>query len=604
MAANSATQIAELDFEGIKTNLVTFLQSQSNIKDYDYTGSNISTVLDVLAYNTYLNNFYLNMVANEMFLDTAQERDSIISHIKELNYTPRSFHSSKAVINLQVYPTERQSLITVPKYTPFTTSIAGVSKTFTTENALVIKPSVDGLNNTQYVASNVDIFEGKVVEEVFAVTSANSFIATISNKEVDTRHLVVKIRESSSSTSNSVWTRADTLFGLSSTSNSYFIEPTQGSKFNITFGDGVFGKKPVQGNLVEISYRSGTGKLGDNGKVFVNSGSIDGHSNVAVSTVTNSIGGQEIESMNDIKFNAPRAFQVQERAVTANDYKILLQREYPQVKNVLAFGGEQLTPPRYGKVILAVDLADADGVPESLKSSIADFFKDKTPVGIDVVVNIPEFLYIEINGKSYYNITTTTQSTSAIATKATNALISFANTNINGFGVTYRNSKALGAVDACDTSISSTEFEVRVKRKLSPPATIKKSYVIDFNNELAVDDILHSTSVKTTYKSAIESTTFTFATDTSAFLVDDGLGNLKIVKTDSSDKLVIILAKAGTVDYKTGKIEISSLLIPAFTGTNLEVKARTVSRNIKSTKGAILQLNASDISITAIPERA
>jgi hypothetical protein len=604
MAANSATQIAELDFEGIKTNLVTFLQSQSNIKDYDYTGSNISTVLDVLAYNTYLNNFYLNMVANEMFLDTAQERDSIISHIKELNYTPRSFHSSKAVINLQVYPTERQSLITVPKYTPFTTSIAGVSKTFTTENALVIKPSVDGLNNTQYVASNVDVFEGKVVEEVFAVTSANSFIATISNKEVDTRHLVVKIRESSSSTSNSVWTRADTLFGLSSTSNSYFIEPTQGSKFNITFGDGVFGKKPVQGNLVEISYRSGTGKLGDNGKVFVNSGSIDGHSNVAVSTVTNSIGGQEIESMNDIKFNAPRAFQVQERAVTANDYKILLQREYPQVKNVLAFGGEQLTPPRYGKVILAVDLADADGVPESLKSSIADFFKDKTPVGIDVVVNIPEFLYVEINGKSYYNITTTTQSTSAIATKATNALISFANTNINGFGVTYRNSKALGAVDACDTSISSTEFEVRVKRKLSPPATIKKSYVIDFNNELAVDDILHSTSVKTTYKSAIESTTFTFATDTSAFLVDDGLGNLKIVKTDSSDKLVIILAKAGTVDYKTGKIEISSLLIPAFTGTNLEVKARTVSRNIKSTKGAILQLNASDISITAIPERA
>jgi len=604
MAANSATQIAELDFEGIKTNLVTFLQSQSNIKDYDYTGSNISTVLDVLAYNTYLNNFYLNMVANEMFLDTAQERDSIISHIKELNYTPRSFHSSKAVINLQVYPTERQSLITVPKYTPFTTSIAGVSKTFTTENALVIKPSVDGLNNTQYVASNVDIFEGKVVEEVFAVTSANSFIATISNKEVDTRHLVVKIRESSSSTSNSVWTRADTLFGLSSTSNSYFIEPTQGSKFNITFGDGVFGKKPVQGNLVEISYRSGTGKLGDNGKVFVNSGSIDGHSNVAVSTVTNSIGGQEIESMNDIKFNAPRAFQVQERAVTANDYKILLQREYPQVKNVLAFGGEQLTPPRYGKVILAVDLADADGVPESLKSSITDFFKDKTPVGIDVVVNIPEFLYVEINGKSYYNITTTTQSTSAIATKATNALISFANTNINGFGVTYRNSKALGAVDACDTSISSTEFEVRVKRKLSPPATIKKSYVIDFNNELAVDDILHSTSVKTTYKSAIESTTFTFATDTSAFLVDDGLGNLKIVKTDSSDKLVIILAKAGTVDYKNGKIEISSLLIPAFTGTNLEVKARTVSRNIKSTKGAILQLNASDISITAIPERA
>lgn len=604
MAANSATQIAELDFDGIKSNLITFLQAQSNIKDYDYTGSNISTVLDVLAYNTYLNNFYLNMVANEMFLDTAQERDSIISHIKELNYTPRSYHSSKAVINLQIYPNERQSIITVPKYTPFTTSIGGVSKTFTTENALVIKPSVDGLNQTQYVASNIDVFEGKVVEEVFAVTSANSFVVTISNKEVDTRHLVVKIKESSSSTSNSVWTRADTLFGLTSTSNSYFLEPTQGSKFNVTFGDGVFGRRPVQGNLVELSYRATTGKTGDNGKVFVNSGSIDGHSNVAVSTVTNSIGGQEIESIDDIKFNAPRAFQVQERAVTANDYKILLQKEYPQVTNVLAFGGEQLTPPRYGKVILAVDLADADGVPESLKTSITDFFKDKTPVGIDVVVNIPEFLYIEITGKTYYNITQTTQSTSAIATKATNALQTYANTNINSFGVTYRNSKALSAVDASDASIQSTEFEVRVKRKLSPPATIKSSYVIDFNNELAVDDILHSTSVKTTYKSAIESTTFTYGTDTSAFIVDDGLGNLKIVKTDSSDKLVIILAKAGTVNYTNGKVEISSLLIPSYTGNNVEIKARTVSRNIKSTKGAILQLNADDISVTAIPERA
>lgn len=604
MAANSATQIAELDFEGIKSNLITFLQAQSNIKDYDYTGSNINTVLDVLSYNTYLNNFYLNMVANEMFLDTAQNRDSIVSHIKEINYTPRSYHSSKAVINLQVYPAQRESLITVPKYTPFTTSINGVTKTFTTENALIIKPSVNNLNETQYVATNIDVFEGKVVNEVFAVTSENNFIATISNKEVDTRHLVVKIRESSSSTANAVWTKADTLFGIDSTSNSYFLEPTQGDKFNITFGDGVFGKKPVQGNLVEISYRVSTGKAGNNGKVFVNSGSIDGHSNIAVTTVTNSIGGQEMESINDIKFNAPRAFQVQERAVTANDYKILLQKEYPQVQNVLAFGGEQLTPPRYGKVILAVDLADADGVPESLKSSIAGFFKDKTPVGIDVVVVIPEFLFIEVTGKTYYNITTTTQATSAISTKATNALLEYANSSINGFGVTYRNSKALNAVDAADVSIQSTEFEVRVKKKLTPPAATKSSYVIDFNNELAVDDILHSTSVKTTYKSAIESTTFTYGTDTSAFLVDDGLGNLKIVKTDNTDKLVIILAKAGTVDYKTGKVEISSILIPGFTGNNLEIKARTVSRNIKTTKGSILQLNADDIAITAIPERA
>jgi len=603
MAANSATQLAELDFQGIKDNLITFLQGQNSIKDYDFQGSNINTVLDVLSYNTYLNNFYLNMVANEMFLDTAQNRDSIISHIKELNYVPRSYHSAKAILDLQIFPSEKQSIITVPKYTPFTTSINGVSKTFTTQDAITITPRLDLLNETAYIANNVPVYEGKVVEEIFVVNSSNTFTADISNKEVDTRHLSVIVRESSVSSVNTVWTKATTLFGLTSSSNTYFVEPAKGDKFRVTFGDGTFGKKPVNGNLVEIKYRAGTGISGNNGKVFVNSGSIDGHSNVAVTTVANSIGGLEIESINDIKFNAPRAFQVQERAVTANDYKILLQQEYPQVTNVLAFGGEQLTPPRYGKVVLAVDLADSDGVPESLKQSIAQFFKDKTPVGIDVIVVIPEFLFIEATGTTYYNLTSTTQSTAAIQTKATQALAAYASTNINGFGVTYRDSKALTAIDNSDVSITSTQLDIRVYKKLQPSASLKQSYAIDFNNALAVDDILHSTSIKTTYKSAIESTLFTYGTDSSAFFVDDGLGTLKIVKTDSSDKLITLLSSAGTVHYDTGKVDISSILIPAYVGLNVLIKARTFNKNIKTTKASILQLNAEDISIAVVPER-
>ena len=602
MAANTATSLTEIDFDGIKNNLKLFLQNNNTIRDYDFAGSNINTLLDILSYNTYLNNFYLNMIANEMFLDTATTRDAIVSHIKELNYVPRSFHSAKAVIDIQVFPEGSPSQIVLPKFSEFTTTVAGSSLVFSTQDSLTIKPSQNSSGNTVYVANNVDIFEGKKVEEFFTVSS-NNFVAEIANEGVDTRHLEVNIKESQASSVNANWTKAETLFGLSSSSNSYFLEPTQGNKFRVTFGDGTFGKKPVQGNILKLTYRNSSGNTGNNAKIF-NSGTIDGHSNVVVSTVTNSLGGLEIESIEDIKFNAPKSFQVQERAVTSNDYKILAQKEFPQIKNVLAFGGEQMTPPQYGKVILAVDLADADGVPESLKKSVADFFKKRSPVSIDTEVIIPEFLHLDIKGTTVYNITDTAQAPSAIASKASAALLSFAESNINGFDVTYRNSKALSAIDASDNSIVSTELVVRLFKKITPSSTLSSSYAIDFNNELEPDDILNtSTTLKRLYLPAIESSLFTFGGSSSAFFIDDGAGGLKVVKADSNDKIVELLANAGTVDYTTGKVNINSILITAFTGTNVDIFARTKKRDITTSKGSILQLNSEDISITANAER-
>ena len=602
MAANTATSLTEIDFEGIKNNLKLFLRNNNTIRDYDFEGSNINTLLDILSYNTYLNNFYLNMIANEMFLDTATTRDAIVSHIKELNYIPRSFHSAKAVIDIQIFPSGTPSQIVMPKFSEFTTTVAGTSLVFSTQDSITIKPSQNSSGSRVYVANNVEIFEGKEVNEFFTVNS-NNFVAEIANEGVDTRHLEVNIKESQSSTVNANWTKAETLFGLSSTSNSYFLEPTEGSKFRVTFGDGTFGKKPVQGNILKLTYRNSSGKAGNNAKIF-NAGTIDGHTNVVVTTVTNSLGGLEIESIEDIKFNAPKSFQVQERAVTSNDYKILAQKEFPQIKNVLAFGGEQMTPPQYGKVILAVDLADADGVPESLKKSVADFFKKRSPVSIDTEVIIPEFLHLDIKGTTVYNITDTAQAPSAIASKASSALVSFAENNINGFDVTYRNSKALSAIDSSDNSIVSTELDVRLFKKITPSATLTSSYAIDFNNELKPDDILNTaTTIKKLYLPAIESSLFTFGTTASAFFIDDGAGGLKVVKTDSNDKIVELLANAGSVDYDTGKVNINSILISSFTGTNVDIFARTKKRDITTSKGSILQLNAEDISITANAER-
>ena len=601
--ANTATSVVDLDFQTIKSNLSNFLSSQNNIKDYDFAGSNLNVLLDVLAYNTYLNNFYTNMIANEMFLDTAQIKDSIISHAKELNYLPRSASSSKAVINVKVNPTDDPGSVTIPKWHKFSTTIAGATKTFSTQSEHIITKSEDANGNPTWIGNNIEIYEGRIIEEFFTVDTANNFVAELSNADIDIDHLEVNIRVSNTSSINAVWSKADTLFGLSASSNSYFIEPAKSNLYRITFGDGIFGKKPSVGNIIKAKYRVSSKKEGDNGKIFSSVTSIDGYGNSVVTTVTNSTGGAEAEDIESIRINAPKSFQVQERAVTSNDYEILAKREFPNIQNVLAFGGEELATPRYGKVILAVDMKDADGVPASAKKSISDFFSKRTPLGIDVEVVQPEFTFIEVVGDVAYNISVTTQTAASIKSKAQAALLTYANNNINSFESTYRHSKALASIDDSDTSIISSQLRNRIFKKLTPSSTVAASYELLFDNELEADDLFNTNSERRLYLPAVESSLFTYGTDSNAFLIDNGSGVLKVVKLDAANKFVELLADAGAVNYTTGKVEINSILIPAFSGGVLKIFARVKSRDISSKQASILQLNSEDIILNVNQER-
>jgi len=601
--ANTATSVVDLDFQTIKGNLQNYLSSQNNIKDYNFLGSNMNTLLDVLAYNTYLNNFYANMIANEMFLDTAQIRDSIISHAKELNYLPRSASSSKATVNVKVIPTDNPGTVTIPKWHKFTTTIAGATKTFSTQSDHIITKSEDANGDATWVINNIELYEGQVIEEFFTVTTANNFVADLSNQDIDIDHLEVNIRISNTSSINSIWSKADTLFGLTDSSNSYFIEPAKDNLYRITFGDGVFGKKPQIGNIIKAKYRVSSKKEGDNGKVFSSASNIDGYGNVLVTTVINSIGGAEPEDIESIRINAPKSFQVQERAVTSNDYEILAKREFPNIQNVLAFGGEELATPRYGKVILAVDMKDADGVPASAKKSISDFFSKRTPLGIDVEVVQPEFTFIEVVGDIAYNISVTTQTAATIQSKAQSALLTYANNNINSFESTYRHSKALAGIDNSDTSIISSQLRNRIFKKLTPSSTTASSYELLFDNELEADDLFNTNSERRLYLPAVESSLFTYGTDSNAFLIDNGSGILKVVKLDTANKFVELLSDAGSVNYTTGKVEINSILIPAFSGGILKVFARVKNKDITSKQATILQLNSEDIILNVNQER-
>ena len=601
MAINSSTSVVDLDFDTIKSNLKTYLKSQSIIRDYDFEGSNINVLLDVMAYNTYLNNFYTNMLSNEMFLSTAQLRDSIVAHAKELNYIPRSTHGAVAYINIQLLPNDAPSSITINKYTKFNTTVGGKSLVFSTEDDHVVKPSTASNGQTVYLASNVAVYEGKVIEEFNTVNSQNNFSITVSNKKADMRHLTLNVRESASSNANTNWAKADTLFGINATSNVFFVQPAKDDKYEVTFGDNVFGRKPSTGNIVKITYRNTNGADGNRAKKFTAANTIGGYSSI-VTTVTDSTGGKAQESVDEIKFNAPKAFQVQERAVTANDYKILIQREFPEVKNILAFGGEELEPPRFGKVIIAVDLADADGVPESKRQAIQSFLSKRSPVGIDPLVVVNDFTFLEVTADISYNVSVTTQAPASIISKASAALGSFANSNINAFDAVFRNSKAVAAIDNSDDSIISTQITTRPFKKFTP-RTIATTYSFEFNNKLAKDDVFVNGVANEFYTPAITSSLFTVDSVESCFFIDDGIGNLIIVRLNNASKYVLVRGAAGTVNYDTGKIDISSISIPSFQGTTMKLFARTTSKDIKTKKASILQLNTEDSTFNITQER-
>ena len=609
MAANSATSLVDLDFDKIKSNLKTHMKSQSIIRDYDFEGSNINVLLDVLSYNTSLNNYYINMLSNEMFLDTAQERDSILAHIKELNYVPRSVHSAVAYVNIEIQPDDAPSSISIPKWTIFNSTVDGKSLKFSTQEDLIIKPTVNTTSNTTtYAVSNVAIYEGAIVEEYAIADNSNNFTVDISNKNIDTRHLVVSVKDSTTAANStySDWEKKETLFGINATSNVYFTEPQIGDKFKLTFGDGIFGKKPIQGNVLKLKYRNASGTGGNNAKKFTNQSNIQGYSKIIINTVTNSSGGQAAETVEEIRFNAPKAFQVQERAVTKDDYKIIVQRQFPEVKNVLAFGGENLVPPRFGKVIIAVDLADADGVPESKKNAIQDYLSKKSPLGIDPVVVIPEFSFLESTVDVSYDVSVTDQTIEAIKSKAQTALLAYAETNINTFDSVFRNSKAAAAIDAADVSIISSQLTNRVFKKLTP-SNIRTTFKLEYNNELIKDDIFVENDTKTYYKPAFESTLFNYdrngVTENNVFFMDNGAGNVMIVRSNSQNQLQIISPNAGTIDYTTGIININAITIYSYTGTALKVYARCTNRDIKTKNASILQMNAEDLTFNITQER-
>jgi hypothetical protein len=549
----------------------------------------MSVLLDVLAYNTFQNSFYTNMALGEMFLDSAQLRDSVVSHAKELNYLPRSYRSSNAKVTLTFTPSDSPAFITVPKYTKFTTNVDGKSYTFSTDQVYTITPNLG-----VYSATDVSLHEGRIEKEYYDVTASTKYL--ISNKRVDTDSIVVNVYASSAADAEvTAYTSKPNLFDVGSSDNVFYIQPAELNRYELEFGNDVFGREPKTGEVVEVIYRIANGATPNGATTFSPSGTIQGYT-ATVTTTSTSFGGAEEETLDSIKFYAPKSIQIQDRAVTESDYENLLKSKFSEIQAVSVQGGEELNPPQYGKVIVHVDIQNSDGVSDGAKEKYRKFLKERTPLAIDPVIRSPEFLYVALDTTVHYNTKTSDATNSEIDSLVRNAIASYNLTYLNDFKKNARQSRIARVIDDTNTSIISNDTELRMIVDFIPVTSQASSITADFENSLILDHPLTAGEDINRHKPAVKTSSFSYGTQT-AYIQDNGEGILEVL-TNTVDGFKILDGNVGSVDYTIGRVIIRNLNVSSFSGSAIKIYGRPESQDIIGPASKIISIRDVDVSVT------
>lgn len=592
MAEPSKLRVSELDFNEIRNNLKTFLKAQDTFKDYNFEGSVISSVLDLLAYNTHYNSFYLNMVANEMFLDTAVTRSGLVSLSKLIGYTPKSRTSSQANVNLIITPTDSPANIIVSKGTKFNADIDGINYTFTTDK------SYSAPANNQNIAvtiPNVTLREGEQLRFTHTVdTTLEDQRFVIPNRGVDHQSISVIIQESQSDTRKSVYDKASDLLEANSTSNIFFVE--EGTDFftEIKFGDGVLGNDLKTGNIVLIDYTLSSGVLGNGANVFTVATTAGGYPGVTVSTNEPSTGGSDEETLNSIRFNAPKHFSAQNRAVTKEDYKRLILREYPLAESVVVYGGEDADPPKFGTVYIGIKPREGLFISSSIKEGIKNNIIRKynvasiSPEFVDI-----DYLNIELTSQVKIDSRLTQKTPQLLKRNILDAIRKYQNTSLNEFTETFRISQLSRAIDDAESAILGNDSSISLKKELTPNVTVALDYVVNFSNELYHPYL--------NFEGTLTSTNFSFMDDFNVVRenckFDDSKGDLRIFRMQDDQK-VIVNALAGTVNYDTGRIQINNFKPESFDGQTLDIKVLPKNSDLQAKNNQIILINERDVNLS------
>lgn len=483
--------ISELDFNEIKQNLKNFLRDQSEFTDFDFEASGMSTLLDILAYNTHYMAFYNNMIANEMFLDTALLRDSVVSHAKMLGYTPVSATAARAKIDLQITRPvgNTQTSLTLPRFTRFQSApINSISYVFVNPETTV---GVYDPTCGRFCFDNLYIKEGQPLSYTFTYDTTNNPTQSfeLPDDNIDTATLQIIVQESATSLRSEKFTLAQDATEVTSTAAVYYLEETRNGKFRVYFGDDVIGKKLVNGNIVIATYIKTNGEAANKANAFSLIESVGGFSTHIIFPIEPASGGKSPESIDRIRFTAPKTFISNNRGVTKDDIISLINSRYPYFEAVNVWGGEENDPPIYGKVFIAAKPVTGFEVTESEKLSVINNIIKP----VSVVTVIPEFVdvdynYINVFANVYYDPTRTTRSPDSIKTLVRNAIISYKNANLDDFNSRFKLSRMLRGIDDSDISISYSDAAVTIQKRITPALNTPRNYTFDYGTALSRED--------------------------------------------------------------------------------------------------------------------
>ena len=595
MANTSSVNLLDLDFFNHKANLKNYLRNQKQYKDYDFDGATMSVLLDMLAYHTGHESFYTNMLMTEGWLDTAQVRGSVISHAKELNYTPRSAKSAKATVKVEFEATAENQPYVIPKGSTFSAVIKNSNFNFSTYEPITISSA-----NTSF-EFEADIYEGIYVEDTYVFRQEGEEIPVfrLRNRNADTDSLTVTVY-TDGSTNGQVYTYSKTLLDLNSKSQVYFLQADSNEYYNVYFGDNVLGKKPSEYSTVVLNYRLSSGPAADNALRFIpnfdptgNVSELNG--TVTVTTVASSRGGAAVETKESIRHYAPLSFQIQERTVAARDYEVALREEFPEISAAYAYGGEVLTPPKYGRVYVAVDIADVTGLPESKKRDYENFLNPRKPFGIFPTVVAPEYSYLSFDTLVRYNVNKTKVSPATIQNLITSTILAYRDLELNDFNVTFRDSTLSKDIVESDVSIVSSKMDVSLYKRVNVVRGTTQNFELNYNLALKDDLPPKPRQYPETDAWILTSSPFTFR-GLNCIYEDDGDGHIRLMQV--GDGLKTTIYNVGTVDYSTGKVKMNNVLVDTYSGQGIKFYVKPQDKDIAVVDNSILSIESDEISIS------
>jgi len=602
-------KFANLDFDQVRISIKDYLKSNSNFTDYDFEGSNLSVILDVLAYNTYISSYNANLLSNEVFIDSATLRENIVSLARNVGYTPRSRTSAKANVTFTVNVGQTSLLTLTLKAGIVATSSQrfGNSSFAFAIPADITVPIINGVATF----SNITIFEGNYVTEKFTVdTNIPNQKFILGNPNIDTSNLVIKVFPTSQDTSFSQYNFKSDLFNVTKDSKVYFIQEISDERYELLFGDGVFGKKLDNENVISASYLVNNGEEANGissfsfaGRIFDNNGTLVTSDISALTANSSATGGQEIESVDSVRKFATRLYSAQNRAVTSADYETLVPSIYPDAESVSVFGGEELDPPNYGRVYVSIKPINGQFLSTSIKDNLIDELKKYRIAGIVPTILDVKFVYVEFNSTVFYD-PSLGSNPSAIKSTVSDSIDQYSNSSeLNKYGAKFKYSKFTKVIDDSSDAITSNITNISIRRDLSPVLSSFAEYEICFGNRFNVNP--DGFNLKTSgFKISGISDTVYFSDSPNADLLT---GIIFLLKVDETTQAGIVLKSVGTIDYFKGEILIDPIRITETSKTNsqgpiIEFSIKPFSNDVIGKQELYLQLDINNSIINTVKD--